>query len=122
MVHWRERGEKVSLGDLATDNGVVGLIIYCGAGRAQYGGCFHSSQMPIGEAVRRWPLRWRLDRLPLRCSKCGSREVDVRADRPYKPTGPFNWVEVDRQREKRATELATELARYIHHLKPPKIG
>ena len=48
-----------------------------------YGGgpkvCGHRGEMPIADAITRWGKATSLSDLPLVCSVCGGREIDVRA-------------------------------------------
>lgn len=70
---------KITLSE-AAESGAVGLVIYCSAGRAQYGGCSHSARIELWLALRRWRGDRRLDELPLQCSRCGADAPDVRPD------------------------------------------
>src|SRR5262245_27892943 len=76
-----EHGRKVSLATVR-QTGSARLIFYCMNHAAQYGGCFHSGEMTVMLAIALWGADRRLDELPLRCSACGSRNVDVRSDQP----------------------------------------
>ncbi|MDX2275052.1 MAG: hypothetical protein NW206_06335 [Hyphomonadaceae bacterium] len=71
---------KITLGQAAARD--TYLIVYCMNHAVQYGGCFHSAEMPMAEAIDRWGERTPLDRLPFVCTRCGSRNVDVRSDHP----------------------------------------
>jgi hypothetical protein len=66
------------------------LLFYCQNLAAN---CWHSGEMQLDTAIARWGGALRLNQVPARCSRCGSREhVDVRA-RPAKrdggPAGPI---------------------------------
>jgi hypothetical protein len=71
------QGRKLSLAD-AFDGDAAALLIYCMNHAVGFGGCFHSGTLPRERALELWPGSLRLDELPLRCSRCGSRKVDVR--------------------------------------------
>jgi hypothetical protein len=121
MAHWRSHGKKIALGRLANDKSVVALSVYCMNHTVQGGGCFHSAELPIAEVLARWPHDWRLDRLPLRCSRCGSTALDVRPLTAPAPQEPFVWKEADKYPERRVMQLIDELAKYLHALKFPPI-
>lgn len=69
----------------AVKQGDVTLEIWCvGPGqRVPYGGganvCGHHAEMKINKAIELFGAERSLSDLPLRCSVCGSREVDTRA-------------------------------------------
>lgn len=69
--------QKITLAEAAS-SGAVALLAYCFNHAAHYGGCSHSSRIEIAAALSRWGADRRLDELPLVCSRCGSRRVDVR--------------------------------------------
>lgn len=71
------QGRKITLAD-AFDGDAAALLIYCMNHAVGFGGCFHSATLPRERALELWPGSLRLDELPLRCSRCGSRNVDVR--------------------------------------------
>jgi hypothetical protein len=71
------QGRKITLAD-AFDGEAAALLIYCMNHAVGFGGCFHSATLPRESALALWPDSLRLDELPLRCSRCGSRKVDVR--------------------------------------------
>lgn len=75
-------GSKITLAQARAQNRHAYLVIYCASSAAQYAGCHHSAEMSLLHAIALWGEDKRLDDLPLRCSKCGSRKVDVRADHP----------------------------------------
>jgi hypothetical protein len=61
------------------------LIFYCHNFPAH---CSHSGEMRLDEAVARWGGARRLDQVPARCTRCGSRElIDVRARPPKREGG-----------------------------------
>lgn len=70
-------GVKITIGQ-ARDSGAVGVLFYCANYFETPGGCGHSSNMTMLLAIALWGPDVRLDDLKLKCSKCGSREVDVR--------------------------------------------
>ena len=74
---------KITLAD-AKAQGDFMLLFYC-ANAAAY--CSHSGEMRLDAALARWGGGRRLDQVPARCTRCGSRDhVDVRA-RPPKHDG-----------------------------------
>ncbi len=75
-------GVKMTLAQARTQNRYSYLVIHCASTPAQYAGCHHSGEMSLLHAIVLWGETKRLDELPLRCSKCGSRKVDVRTDHP----------------------------------------
>lgn len=68
----KTRVTKITLRE-AIAQGCDGLLFYC-----QALGCGHEGEMPMDMAVARWPLRTRLDQIHPVCTKCRSRDVDVR--------------------------------------------
>jgi len=57
------------------------LIFYC----VRPGVCWHSGEMRLDAAIERWGETLRLDQVPARCMRCGSRDhVDVRARPPHR--------------------------------------
>jgi hypothetical protein len=71
------QGHKITLAE-ARKSSAVGITIYCEAAPAAAGGCRHVGAIAIDEAIERWGEGRRLDELPLVCSQCGGRCVDVR--------------------------------------------
>lgn len=80
-------GLKITLGEVRALDRWAYLIVYCAGTPAQAGGCHHAGQMNVLHAITLWGEDRRLDELPLRCSRCGSRNVDVRADYPRNEGG-----------------------------------
>ena len=80
-------GRKITLGAVRTSDRYAYLVIYCSAAPATGAGCHHVGQMSLLHAITLWGEDRRLDELPLRCSRCGSRKVDVRTDHPRKVGG-----------------------------------
>ncbi|GAM99106.1 hypothetical protein U91I_02746 [alpha proteobacterium U9-1i] len=74
-------GQKITLDEVRA-GGSTKLTIYCLNHAVQYSGCFHSADMPLLLALSLWRGERRLDELPLKCSRCDSRKVDVRCDHP----------------------------------------
>lgn len=72
-------GRKITL-EQARQQGEDTLLIYCDRHR-----CHHSGEMGPLHALVLWGPERRLDELPLICSACGSRDVNVR---PYHRVGP----------------------------------
>ena len=61
------------------------LMVYCANIPAH---CSHSGEMWLDEAVARWGASLRLDQVPARYTRCGSREfIDVRARPPKREGG-----------------------------------
>jgi hypothetical protein len=69
-------GIKITIGE-AREAGCAGISMYC-LNHAR--GCWHRSSMTMMLAIALWGPDKRLDDLPLKCSSCGAREVDVRPD------------------------------------------
>ena len=70
---------KITLAE-AKAQGDFMLQFYC-ANAAVY--CSHSGEMRLDEAIARWGEHLRMDQVPARCRRCGSRDhVDVRARPP----------------------------------------
>ena len=82
------RPRKVRLSELNAD--FPTLTIYCSNHSVPYGGCHHSANMTVADAVARWGAHRRLDEFPLYCSRCGSRAYDVRANQVHVSQGPFD--------------------------------
>lgn len=80
-------GIKISLGQARSENRYAYLVIGCASTPAQSGGCHHTGEMSLLHAIVLWGEERRLDELPLRCSRCGSRKVDVRVDHPRNQGG-----------------------------------
>lgn len=78
-------GRKITLGE-AAECGAVGIIMDCAADPVQGEGCRHGGRMGITEALERFGGGRRLDALPLVCSACGRRKVDVRPDYDFAPS------------------------------------
>lgn len=79
-------GRKITL-EQAKSQGESYLIVYCCAAPAQASGCHHAGTMDLAAAIARVGAGTRLDDIPFRCSQCGSRKTDVRADHPKGPGG-----------------------------------
>lgn len=75
-------GTKITLAEARAQDRYAWLVITCCATPATAGGCAHEGQMSLLHAITLWGEDRRLDELPLRCSRCGSRTVDVRTDWP----------------------------------------
>lgn len=75
-------GRKITLGEARDAEPHSYLIIYCASTPATGAGCHHAGQMSLIHALTLWGPDRRLDELPLKCSRCGSRKVDVRTDYP----------------------------------------
>lgn len=78
---------KITIGQ-AVKQGDITLEIWCvGPGKCvPYSGgpnvCGHRADMDINRAIELFGTERSLSDLPLRCSVCGSREVDTRAKPP----------------------------------------
>jgi hypothetical protein len=70
---------KITLGE-AKESGAVALTIFCASTPVAASGCRHEGKISIGAAIHAWGDQCRLDALPLVCSRCGGRAVDVRPD------------------------------------------
>ena len=70
-------GKKITLGE-ASESHVDGIQINCANWTAHGGGCTHGVEMTLLHAIVLWGEDARLDNLPLWCSRCGSRRIDVR--------------------------------------------
>jgi hypothetical protein len=69
---------KITLAD-AKAQGDFALLFYC----VRRAVCSHSGEMRLDDAITRWGGSLRLDQVPARCARCGSRaHVDVRARPP----------------------------------------
>ncbi|HEX8903088.1 hypothetical protein [Vitreimonas sp.] len=75
-------GAKITLAQARRQNRYAYLVVKCASTPAQFGGCHHSGEMSLLHAIVLWGEDRCLDDLPLRCSRCGSRKVEVRADHP----------------------------------------
>lgn len=75
-------GKKITLAEAKASKFDV-LVIYCEAK-----GCDHSAEMPLTDAVARWGETTRLDEVTLRCSQCGSRNIEVRPGHRHGTIGP----------------------------------
>lgn len=74
---------KITLAQ-AKEQGDFVLTFYCERPDV----CSHSGEMRLDEAIARWGGDLRLDQVPARCSRCGSRDhVDVRARPPMREGG-----------------------------------
>jgi len=82
-------GKKITLAQVREQDGHHGgyLVIQCVGAPLTAPGCHHSGEMSLLHAIALWGPDARLDDLPLKCSRCGSRKVDVRADYPKGPGG-----------------------------------
>lgn len=74
--------QKITLAQAREQNPHGYLVIYCVASPATGPGCHHAGQISLLHAITLWGEERRLDELPLKCSRCGSRRVDVRPDHP----------------------------------------
>lgn len=72
-------GNKITIGE-ARACGAEGLLLSCAGAPVSSGGCRHSSKVTMLLAVALWGEHRRLNDLSLRCSLCGSRNIDVRPD------------------------------------------
>jgi hypothetical protein len=111
---------KISLDDAKT-SGATAILIACTGAPIAGGGCRHSAEIGIDDAIARWGGARRLDALPLRCSACGGRQVDVRPHYEHRSAGAFIWKETDDWRAQRALEVLSAIARYLNALKLPPI-
>jgi hypothetical protein len=76
-------GRKITLAEAREQSPPTAyLIIQCAGVLAVEPGCHHSGEMSLLHAITLWGEGTRLDELPLKCSRCGSRRVDVRVDYP----------------------------------------
>ncbi|MCX7358136.1 MAG: hypothetical protein NT015_08355 [Alphaproteobacteria bacterium] len=75
-------GIKITLAQVRAYDRWSYLVIYCQGAPATGAGCHHSGEMSLMHAITLWGEDTRLDDLPLRCSRCGSRKVEVRSDHP----------------------------------------
>ncbi|UPT61506.1 MAG: hypothetical protein M0D54_13900 [Hyphomonadaceae bacterium JAD_PAG50586_4] len=80
-------GVKITLAQVRQQNRYAYLVIHCASTPAQDGGCHHTGEMSLLHAIVLWGEDKKLDELPLRCSKCGARKVDVRSDHPRNEGG-----------------------------------
>lgn len=72
---------KITLAQ-AREAGCLTLLVACAGAPITGPGCHHSSEVTVMLALTLWGERRRLDELPLKCSLCGSRVVDVRPNFP----------------------------------------
>jgi hypothetical protein len=71
---------KITLAQ-AKAQGSFMLVFYC----VRPAICSHSGEMRLDAAIARWGGALRLDQVPARCTRCGSRDhVDVRARPPMR--------------------------------------
>jgi hypothetical protein len=95
----RGTGKKVTLGEVAKDDY---LTFRCKGTYVATLDCRHNGQMEVDEAIEKWGADVRLDELPIRCSKCGGKTIDVRSDY-YKGLGGLpeprskHWVPPDKR-------------------------
>lgn len=75
-------GRKITLGEAREQEPRAYLVIYCAGAPVSAPGCHYAGEMSLRHAINLWGPDRRLDELPLRCSRCGSRKVDVRVDYP----------------------------------------
>lgn len=74
---------KITLAQAKAQGGFM-LMFFCQRPSV----CSHSGEMRLDQAIDRWGESIRLDQVPARCSRCGSREhVDVRARPPMRENG-----------------------------------
>ncbi len=85
------QGRKITLAD-AAESGAEGLLIACMNHLVGHGGCWHSARFDLGIAIGLWGDGRRLDELPFRCGRCGSRNVDVRGEYRYPPASATGGV------------------------------
>jgi hypothetical protein len=86
-------GHKMTLAQAR--DGFTHLDIFCASSIAAGEGCHHSGEMSLLHAITLWGEEARLDDLPLKCSRCGSRKVDVRPGRttsPPRSSGRGPWM------------------------------
>ncbi|WP_325059881.1 hypothetical protein [Vitreimonas sp.] len=63
----------------AYEQGSLRVAFYC----VRPGACAHVGKVDIREAIRRWGEERRLNEIPARCGRCGSRDhVSVRCEPP----------------------------------------
>lgn len=91
------QGQKITLAEVV-ESGAEGLLIACMNHCVGHGGCWHGVRFDLGIAIGLWGDGRRLDELPFRCGRCGSRNVDVRGEYVYRPpstrTGATNYPSV----------------------------
>lgn len=75
------RGVKITIAQ-AKAQGDSELVCACASTPIGGAGCWHSARIPFADLAQRIPDATRLDEIPLRCSKCGSRKVDARSGVP----------------------------------------
>lgn len=80
-------GRKITLGQARETNRYSWLTIQCTGAPITGPGCHHAGEMSLLHAITLWGHDRCLDDLPLRCSQCGSRNVDVRTDHPRNQGG-----------------------------------
>ena len=74
-------GSKITIGE-ARAAGADSLLVSCAGAPVASGGCLHKSKIALMLAIGLWGEHRRLDDIRFKCSKCGSRQVDVR---PFYP-------------------------------------
>ena len=63
----------------AYEQGSLRIAFYC----VRPGVCDHVGKVEIADAIKRWGAERRLDDIPARCSKCGSKDfVGARGEPP----------------------------------------
>lgn len=80
-------GAKITLAQAREHNRWAYLVIHCVGVPLTGPGCHHRGEMSLLHAITLWGPDVRLDDLPLRCSRCGSRKVDVGTDHPRNQGG-----------------------------------
>lgn len=74
---------KITLAQAKAQGGFM-LMFYC----VRPAVCSHSGEMRLDAAIARWGDALRMDQVPARCTRCGSRDhVDVRARPPMRENG-----------------------------------
>jgi hypothetical protein len=73
----RRVGIKITLAQARDQHEYGWLVIRCEAVPPGADGCHHAGKMSLLHAITLWGPDRRLDELPLKCSHCGSRKVDV---------------------------------------------
>lgn len=72
---------KITLGQ-ATDAGATELVLYCETRAADGLLCGHSGRLALAPLIERFGTERRIDALPVACSACGGRSIDVRPSYP----------------------------------------
>jgi hypothetical protein len=80
-----KRGVKITLGQAILQGDRIAMF-HCEAWRPTGAPCGHTGEARLIELIDSWGPHTRLDELPVRCTACGSQQVDVRA-RPFKRAG-----------------------------------